>query len=103
MNKGDTVHFKIATDASVYTIDIYRLGFYGGNGARKVATFTPSAALPQTQPQCLNDPTTGLVDCGNWEDSASWAVPSDAVSGIYFARPTTGGQRRREPHRLRGS
>ena len=29
---------------------------------------------------------TGLVDCGNWSVSASWAVPATAVSGIYVAR-----------------
>ena len=29
--------------------------------------------------------TTGLVDCGNWAVSASWTVPSDAVSGVYIA------------------
>src|SRR6266542_3151732 len=39
-------------------------------------------------------PALGLVDCGNWAVSASWAVPSTAVSGIYFAklvRTDTGG------------
>ena len=46
----------------------------------------PSISLPQNQPPCLNDPATGLIDCGNWAVSASWAVPSDAVSGIYFAK-----------------
>ena len=30
-------------------------------------------------------PATGLVDCGNWAESARWTVPADAVSGIYFA------------------
>ena len=29
---------------------------------------------------------TGLIDCGNWAQSASWAVPADATSGIYFAK-----------------
>ena len=62
-----------------YRIDIYRLGYYGGHGARKVATIHPSAALPQTsQPACLTDPATGLVDCGNWAVSASWTVPATA-------------------------
>ncbi len=52
-----------------------------------MATVTPSASLPQTQPACIDDPTTtGLTDCGNWAESASWAVPADAVSGIYFAK-----------------
>ena len=87
VNHGETVHFKIDTPYSAYHLDIYRMGYYGGDGARKVATVTPSASLPQTQPACLDDPTTtGLTDCGNWAESASWAVPADAVSGIYFAK-----------------
>jgi methionine-rich copper-binding protein CopC len=81
---GDTVHFKINTDASNYSIDIYRVGWYQGAGNRKVASITPSASLPQTQPACLTT-TDGLTDCGNWAESASWSIPSDAVSGVYFA------------------
>ncbi len=83
---GETVQFKIDTDASGYRLDIYRMGYYGGAGARKVATVQPSVGLPQVQPDCLNDATTGLIDCGNWGISASWTVPADAVSGIYFAK-----------------
>ncbi len=86
VNHGTTVYFKVDTNSSDYRIDIYRLGYYGGSGARKVATVQPSAVLPQVQPACLNDPATGLKDCGNWAESASWAVPADAVSGIYIAR-----------------
>ena len=87
-NPGDTVRFKIKTPATRYHIDIYRMGYYQGNGARRVASaLQPTANLPQTQPTCLNDTApTGLVDCGNWAVSASWAVPSTAVSGVYFAR-----------------
>ena len=86
VNQGETVRFKIKTPASSYRLDIYRMGYYGGMGARKVATVTPSAALPQTQPACLTAPATGLVDCGNWAESASWPVPATATSGIYFAK-----------------
>ena len=42
--------------------------------------------LPQTQPACLTMRRPDLIDCGNWAVSASWAVPSDAVSGVYFAK-----------------
>src|SRR5689334_13039934 len=93
VNVGQTVSFKVATNASAYTIDIYRLGYYQGNGARKVVSITLSATLPQTQPPCLTDSGTGLTDCGNWAVSASWAVPATATSGVYFARlfrPDTG-------------
>ncbi|MFN0145376.1 MAG: Ig-like domain-containing protein [Dehalococcoidia bacterium] len=87
VNRGTTVSFKISTTASAYVIDIYRLGYYGGMGARKVATVNPSASLPQSQPSCLSNAATGLVDCGNWAVSASWAVPANATSGVYIARP----------------
>ncbi len=94
VNRGETVRFKIKSTASSYRLDIYRMGYYDGMGARKVATVNPSVALPQTQPACLTTPATGLVDCGNWAESASWVVPATATSGIYFAkalRPDTGG------------
>ncbi len=86
VNKGETVRFKINTPSTDYRLDIYRMGYYRGRGARKVATVQPSAILPQVQPNCLNDSATGLTDCGNWAQSAAWTVPSTAVSGIYFAK-----------------
>jgi hypothetical protein len=91
---GDMARFKVSTDAAGFTVSIYRLGFYQGSGARLVETIDSEATLPQTQPDCLTEPTTGLVDCGNWTVSASWAIPTTAVSGVYFARATredTGG------------
>lgn len=94
VNLGETVFFKVDTDAIDYHLDIYRLGYYGGEGARKMATITPSVPLPQRQPAPLIDPTTGLIDCGNWAVSASWDVPIDATSGVYIAklvRQDTGG------------
>ncbi len=86
VDRGGQVDLKIDTSARAYTIDIYRLGYYGGLGARKIDSVTPSAPLPQSQPQCITDATTQLFDCGNWARSASWSVPSTAVSGVYVAR-----------------
>ncbi|MSO56135.1 MAG: hypothetical protein EXQ55_04335 [Acidobacteria bacterium] len=86
VNHAEPVSFKVKTDATAYRIDIYRMGYYGGKGARLVTTLTPSAPLPQAQPDCLTEPATRLVDCGNWKPSASWNVPADAVSGVYVAR-----------------
>ena len=84
--QGGTVRFKVDTTASDYRLDIYRMGYYGGAGARLVATVQPSVVLPQSQPACDEDGATGLIDCGNWAQSASWAVPPAATSGIYFAK-----------------
>jgi hypothetical protein len=86
VNRGTTVQFKVDTTASSYRFDIYRMGYYGGTGARLVTSVLPSASLPQGQPSCLNDASTGLLDCGNWAVSGSWAVPATATSGVYFAK-----------------
>src|SRR5207302_1845858 len=87
--------FKITdTTLALYHIDIYRMGYYGGMGARKVTTIPSSSTLRQNQPGPVTDLTTGLMDYGNWAVSASWAVPANATSGIYFAklvREDTGG------------
>src|SRR5437762_13911058 len=89
VDHGQTVDFKV-NDAALapYHIDIYRMGYYQGNGARLVATIGSSQILPQVQPSPLTDSATGLVDAGNWSVSASWAVPATATSGLYFARLT---------------
>src|SRR5438105_827351 len=89
VNLGSDVTFKIDTVAPTYTIDIYRMGFYGGNGARKIASIDPTTinyTNSLKQPSCATDAATGLVDCGNWLPSATWHVPANAVSGIYFAK-----------------
>ena len=91
VNAGQTESFKIKTNASSYHIEILRLGYYGGNGAHVVnAEVKPTATLPQKQPACLTSSATGLIDCGNWGVSASWTVPSNAVSGVYIAELVLG-------------
>src|SRR5687768_8324654 len=84
VDRGTSVSFKIDTVASSYRIDIYRLGYYGGDGARLVASFDHNGA--ENQPDPLFDPATGLIDAGNWRVTDSWNVPADAVSGVYMAK-----------------
>ncbi len=94
VNVGQTIGFKVKTDSRNYVVEIYRLGYYGGLGSRKVAVVNPSAQLPQTQPACIFDNATSLIDCGNWSVSASWQVPANATPGVYLAhllRLDTGG------------
>ena len=86
---GETVELKVdSSDATEYRVDIYRLGYYSGKGARKVDSVQPCVSLPQSQPPPVTHPPTGLVDCDNWAVSARWIVPADAVSGLYIARLT---------------
>ena len=85
VNVGEEVAFKINTDATAYRVDIYRVGWYGGEGSRLVTSITPSGPLPQLQPDPVEDPGSGLVDCGNWAVSLTWDVPATALSGVYIA------------------
>jgi Domain of unknown function (DUF4082)/Bacterial Ig-like domain/Bacterial Ig domain len=82
---GGTINFKIESPASSYNIDIYRMGYYGGDGARLITSLTPNISVSQNQPACNTNTATGLVDCSNWGISASWTVPTTLVSGVYFA------------------
>ncbi|MEU6352779.1 DUF4082 domain-containing protein [Streptomyces sp. NPDC047072] len=89
---GDTVQFKIQSKTT-YQIQIYRLGWYGGDGARLMSTAAQAATtypanFTSNPASCTTKAGTGLVDCGNWPVTASWTVPSDAVSGLYIANLT---------------
>ena len=87
VNKGQTISFKInVAGAASYSINIYRLGYYQGNGARLIANLGSFTGVVQPPPN--SDLNTGLVDCSTWSVSASWAVPSTAVSGVYIAKLT---------------
>ncbi|HQU93392.1 MAG TPA: DUF4082 domain-containing protein, partial [Pyrinomonadaceae bacterium] len=89
VDQGQTVDFKIDA-TSPYKVDIYRLGYYGGLGARHIATIDDADTIEADQPACTFDDSgdANLTDCGNWSVSASWSVPPDATSGIYIAKPT---------------
>jgi hypothetical protein len=93
VNPGETESFKINTPSTKYHVNILRLGYYEGDGARMIeANIKPSVSLPQKQPECRHETVaangstpTGLIECGNWAVSASWKVPTAAVSGLYMA------------------
>ena len=87
VNAGSTVDFKINVNGgagSDYQVEVFRLGYYGGAGAREVASWTNTNAT--VQPNALYDATRGMVDAGNWSVTDSWSIPTDAVSGVYLAR-----------------
>src|ERR1700730_8728477 len=86
VNHGSTVSFKVKTSTNHWKIDIYRLGYYQGNGARLITTINMTSA--QSQPAPLHDTATGLYDAGNWAVSTTWTVPASAVSGVYIAKLT---------------
>ena len=91
LNRGSTVRFKINVQSGAsYTLRIYRIGYYGGNGARLKANL--GTLTGTVQPNGVSNSSTGHLDCSNWSESASWAIPSSAVSGLYIAKlERTGG------------
>jgi hypothetical protein len=85
LNSGQTVRFKIDVQGGVnFTIKIYRIGYYNGDGARLIADLGTKSGV--SQPPGISDPATGLLDCSNWSESAHWDIPSSAVSGLYIAK-----------------
>lgn len=79
VNIGETVDFSCHGTGPA--IDIYRIGAYGGMGWRKVATIA-NAATQQPDPDVVPD-SNGGVTCTNWSTTASWTVPTDAISGLF--------------------
>ena len=87
VNAGNQIDFKINLDGGAgrdYKVEIFRLGYYGGSGAREVAEWTNTNGVDQALP--LYNAELGMVDAGNWLVTDSWNVPADAVSGVYIAR-----------------
>ena len=97
---GGTVEFKVNTDATDYRIDVYRLGYYGGDGARLVGSIQHDGP-PPLQPTPLKDVSTGLVDAGNWKVTDTWAAPDDArLRRVHRQAGARGRHLRRKPHSL---
>src|SRR5262249_56046946 len=72
-NAGQTVSFKINTASSGYTLDIYRLGYYGGNGARLITTMHHRGA--ENQPNPIFNNATNTLHPGNSSVTDSLTIP----------------------------
>ena len=87
INRGESIQFFISTSDPSWTAEVFRLGWYGGDGGRKVLTGIERAGKRQEEP--VTDPTTGLIEC-RWTDPWTLSVPSndDWPSGTYIAKFT---------------
>jgi hypothetical protein len=90
VNRGDTIKlFANAPAGATYSIDVFRMGWYGGLGARRMTPTIYRTATVQSVP--APDPSTGVVDC-NWTDPYILQIPynsvdsSDWASGVYLAK-----------------
>jgi hypothetical protein len=83
---GDRLQLHVSTaPAARYRVEIYRLGWYGGQGGRLTACLPVDCSSEQGQPQATPDPAAdGYLDAG-WPVTDTLGVPPQWVSGYYLA------------------
>ena len=83
---GDEIEIMVSTDpAEKFQIEIFRTGYYAGQGARLMSTIGPFQGKPQPIPP-VGD--RALREC-KWEPSTALKIPDDWPSGVYLGRLTT--------------
>ncbi len=88
---GEDVPLKIARNSGAKTevdVDIYRMGWYGGAGARLV--HSAEDVEVNNDFDCNSpDATTGELSCANWK--VTYTIPDQELpaSGVYTAKLTT--------------
>jgi hypothetical protein len=88
VNRGEAIEFFVSTVDPGYVVDVFRMGWYGGEGARRMADPITRPGIRQLTP--APEPATGLVEC-RWREPYRM-VTADAdgpwPSGVYLARLT---------------
>ena len=85
VNNGESIRLFVSTMDPAFTIEIFRMGWYGGTGGRRVTNAVQRTGHEQAIPS--PDPSTGLIEC-NWTDPYEVTIPDDWVSGVYLAKLT---------------
>lgn len=85
---GDILHMHVSSNGNArYRVEIYRLGWYGGDGGRLI-TCIPSCASDEAGAQYsapAPDPSTGQLDAG-WPITDTATVGSDWTSGYFISK-----------------
>jgi hypothetical protein len=84
--QGDVVGLYVSTSQASFTATAYRMGWYGGVGARKVWQSPPAQGKKQSP--CPVDAATNMVSCDNWTRSLTFTVTSAFVPGDYLIKLT---------------
>ena len=85
---GDDLALHVSTrPAANYRVEIYRLGWYGGTGARLIACVPSCTTTERGNPEQVPtpDPTTGKIDA-DWPVTDQITVGTDWTSGYYIAQ-----------------
>lgn len=97
VNHGKPIRFYVNTTAPSYTIEVFRMGWYGGLGGRRVMGPIQVDGTRQIVP--TPDPITGLVDC-DWINPFTLVTEDNWTSGVYLAKPDRGYEQEAELHHL---
>ena len=82
---GDSVDIMVSLDPpGRFTIDIYRMGYYGGTGGRHMGRLGPFQGDTQPVPMMTVE---RLRECA-WESCTTLTIPSDWPSGVYLGKLT---------------
>ena len=80
---GETLRFMVsANPPQTLQIEIFRMGYYGGRGARLMTVLGPLQGTTQPEPEIAE---RSLTEC-RWEPTAELTVPEDWPSGVYIGR-----------------
>ncbi|HTH02173.1 MAG TPA: N,N-dimethylformamidase beta subunit family domain-containing protein [Vicinamibacterales bacterium] len=83
---GDTLNVHVSTyPANKYSVSIYRMGYYGGAGARLMRTMGPLQGTTEPTP---NDGNRSVIEC-TWKVGFSLEIPKDWLSGVYLGKLST--------------
>jgi hypothetical protein len=83
---GETLNFHVSADpAAEYRILVYRAGYYGGTGARRVACAPSCDGSAAARTYGTPEPLAGGLVHAGWPSSQSLPIGADWVSGYYFA------------------
>jgi hypothetical protein len=83
---GEKIDFLVSTNpVAAFTIDLFRMGYYGGAGARLMTTLGPFAGQMQPMPEMGEN---RLREC-QWQACTTLSIPTDWPSGVYLGRLTT--------------
>ncbi len=82
---GESISFHVSCNPdSQFTIDLYRLGYYGGTGGRLVKSLGPFEGVTQPDPP-IGDKRIRVCE---WPACAELQIPPDWLSGVYVGKLT---------------
>ena len=83
---GDSIEIMVSTNPpQKFEIEIFRMGYYGGRGARLMTKLGPFDGVTQPDPE---KGEKNLHEC-RWPAATTLTIPDEWLSGVYLGRLTT--------------